>query len=348
MKIFHLGGVAVAAIAAVLGAAGFAANADAQTCEVSRTIKFAGNDWASNSFHVEVARIILEKGYGCRTESVPGTTQPLLNALARGDVDVNMELWKDNNVEIWAKMVKTGRAMETKGVSIKGAVQGWFVPRYMVEGDKKRGIKAVAPGLKNVSDLPKHKALFRDPEQPAMGRFYNCKLGWNCEAVNSKKFVAYGLNKHYTNFKPGSGGALAAAIASAFKRGKPIVFYYWGPTWVLGKYDAVMLKEPAFDRAKWDKLDKAKSGKGLEAVAYPAIRVTIAVNAKFAKSAPNIVTFFDKYRMQDAMVSAALVVMREKKDKTGRKAAMSFMRKHPDVWAKWLPAAVAKRVKEAL
>lgn len=348
MRRHQFGNAALAAIAAVFVMAAMSADAEAQSCDIDRPVKFAGNDWASNSFHVEVARIILEKGYGCRTESVPGTTQPLLNALTRGDVDVNMELWKDNNVEIWAKMVKTGRAMETKGVSIKGAIQGWFVPRYMVEGNTKRGIKAVAPGLKQVSDLPKYKALFRDPEQPAMGRFYNCKLGWNCEAVNSKKLVAYGLTKHYTNFKPGSGGALAAAIASAFKRGKPIVFYYWGPTWVLGKYDAVMLKEPAFDRAKWNRLDKAKSGKGLQAVAYPAIRVTIAVNTKFAKSAPNIIAFFDKYRMQDAMISDALVVMREKKDKTGRKAALSFMRKHTDVWSKWLPGDIAKRVKEAL
>ncbi len=348
MRGFHFGSTVIAAIAAVLITAGFAANASAQSCDIDREIKFSGYDWASNSFHVEVARLILERGYGCRTTSVPGTTQPLLNALARGDVDVSMELWKDNNVEIWAKMVKTGRAMETKGVSIKGAVQGWFVPRYMVEGDANRGIKAIAPGLKKVSDLPRYKSLFRDPEQPAKGRFYNCKIGWNCELVNTKKLAAYGLTKHYTNFKPGSGGALAAAIASAFKRGRPIVFYYWGPTWVLGKYDAVMLKEPAFDRAKWDKLDKAKSGKGLEGVAYPAIRVTIAVNTKFAILAPNIIAFFDRYRMRDSMVSAALVVMREKKDKTGRKAALSFLRKHPEVWTKWLPAAIAKRVKTAL
>ncbi len=345
MRGFHFAGIAIASLSL---AGGPAWPAGAQRCDISREIKFAGYDWASNSFHVEVARVILEKGYGCRTIAVPGTTLPLLNALGRGDVDVNMELWKDNVVEIWAKMVKAGRAVETRGVSIEGAIQGWFVPRYMVEGNAARGIKASAPGLKRVSDLPRYKSLFRDPEQPAKGRFYNCKLGWTCESVNTKKLDAYGLTRHFTNFKPGSGGALAAAIASAFKRGKPIVFYYWGPTWVLGKYDAVMLREPAFERAKWDRLVKAKSGKGLQAVAYPSIRVTIAVNAKFAKAAPNIVAFLDRYRMRDAMVSAALVVMRAKKDRTGRKAALAFLRKHPEMWSKWLPAAVAKRVREAL
>ena len=317
-------------------------------CELQRQIKFAGNDWASNSFHVAVASHILTKGYGCKVTSVPGTTQPLLNAVAKGDVDINMELWKDNNVEIWDKMEKSGRAVETKGVSIQGAIQAWWVPRYLVEGDAKRGIKAQAPGLRAVSDLPKYKALFKDPEQPSKGRFYNCKLGWNCEKVNSRKLEAYGLLDHYTNFRPGSGAALDAAIASAYKRGRPIVFYYWGPTWVLGKYDLVRLKEPAYDKAAWEVLDKAKSGAGLKACAYPDIRVTIAVNKAFADAAPALIGFLDKYRMQDDLVNKALVYMRETKDKTGAKAAREFLRKHPALWQAWVPAEVAAKVKASL
>ena len=322
--------------------------ARAQACDVQDTIKFTGDDWASNSFHTEVARFMLEKGYGCKTAAVPGTTQPLLNALARGDVQIKMELWKANNIEIWNKIANTGRAVETQGVSIQGAVQGWFVPRYVVEGDTKRGIKAAAPGLKSVFDLPKYKKLFADPENPSKGRFYNCKIGWNCEPVNSKKLEAYGLTAHFTNFQPGSGAALAAAIGSAYRRGKPIVFYYWGPTWVMGKYDLLMLQEPPFDKAKWDALDKAKSGKGLSGVAYPTVKVTVAVNKAFAGKAPNIVAFLDKYRLTDRIVNQALVYMRESGDKTGRKAAVKFLKDHPDVWSGWVPAAVATKVKQAL
>jgi len=329
-------------------AAGGPDQAQAQGCELDRTIRFAGNDWQSSHFHNAVAGFILEKGYGCKTTSVPGTTQPLLNALARGDVDILMELWKANNVEIWAKMMRSGRVVETKGISIQGAVQGWFVPRYLVEGDAKRGIKASASGLKSVADLPKYKALFKDPENPRKGRFYNCKLGWNCERVNSKKLVAYNLLGHYTNFQPGSGAALAAAIGSAFQRGRPILFYYWGPTWVLGKYDAVMLQEPPFDKTKWDRLDKSKNGRGVEATAYPTIKVYVAANRKFAKSAPRIIAFLAKYTMQDAMVNRALVYMRESKDKTGRKSAIRFLKANPEVWKKWLPADVAARVGKAL
>lgn len=331
-----------AGLAAIQG--GTAAGA----CEIERPIRFAGNDWASNSFHVAVASHVLAKGYGCKAVAVPGTTQPLLNALAKGDIDVNMELWKDNNVEIWEKMEKSGRALETKGVSIQGAVQSWWVPRYLVEGDPKRGIKAKAPGLRAVADLPQYKTLFADPEQPSKGRFYNCKLGWNCEQVNSRKLEAYGLLEHFTNFMPGSGAALDAAIDSAYKRGRPIVFYYWGPTWVLGKYDLLRLSEPAYDKAIWEKLDKAKSGVGLQATAYPAIRVSIAVNAAFAAAAPSIIRFFDRYRMQDDIVNEALVFMREKKDRSGARAAREFLRKHPALWKAWLPPEIAAKVAASL
>ena len=117
----------------------------APDCELDRPIRFAGNDWASHQFHVAVASHIVSKGYGCTASTVPGTTQPLLNALAKGDVDILMELWKANNVEIWSKIEASGRALETKGVSIQGAIQAWWVPRYLVEGDAKRGIKPTAP-----------------------------------------------------------------------------------------------------------------------------------------------------------------------------------------------------------
>jgi glycine betaine/proline transport system substrate-binding protein len=40
--------------------------------------------------------------------------------------------------------------------------------------------------------------------------------------------------------------------------------------------------------------------------------------------------------------------MRENKDKTGANAAAAFLKAHPDIWTKWVPADVAARVKAAL
>lgn len=314
-------------------------------CELDRPIIFAGLDWDSNAFHTAVAGHILKVGYDCEVDQIPGSTLPMLAGMGRGDIDITMEMWKDNLVESWMKLEEQGK-VALIGMSFPDAIQGWYVPRYMHEGDKKRGIKATAPGLKHVNDLPKYKKLFTDPEEPDKGRFLNCILGWACERVNTKKLHAYGLEKHYTNFRPGTGAALAAAIASNYKRGKPFVAYYWGPTWVMGKYDLVMLKEPPYNKKTWDKM--AVTEKPKMAVAYPVVKVYVSVNTKFQKQAPTLIKFLSKYSTTNKMVSEALSYMQEKKGRTAKDAAINFLKTRQDVWTKWVPADIQKRVKASL
>lgn len=330
------------ALTASLWAVAPAAAVAAQpTCEVRRPVVFAGLDWDSNAFHNAVARFILEHGYGCKSEELPGSTIPLLNGMTRGDIDITMEMWADNIPEAWGAALKDGKAVEL-GVNFPDAVQGWFVPRYVVEG-----ANAPAPGLKSVADLPKYKDLFRDPEEPSKGRFYNGIAGWGAEVVSSKKLKAYDLEKDFTNFRPGTGAALASAIASAYKRQRPILYYYWGPTWVMGMYDGVMLEEPPYDQAIWDEMSAATDPK--RAVAFPQMKVYVAANAGFAKKAPKIAAFLSNYRTSAAMVSKALVTMREAGGQDGATvAARAFLESRKDVWTAWVPADVAKRVEAAL
>ena len=311
----------------------------ALSCEVDRPVVFAGMDWQSNAFHTAVAQFILENGYGCQTEVLPGTTIPLLQGVAQGDIDIVMEVWKDNVTEVWNRALLRRQVIEV-GTNFPDAVQGWYVPRYLVVGDD-----AVAPDLISVADLPAHKALFSDPEEPDKGRFYNCIAGWNCEVINSAKLKAYGLETHYTNFRPGTGAALAAAIASAYIRKKPIVTYYWGPTWVLGKYDMVMLEEPAYVEDVLTALatDQAPTA----ATAYPVVEVAIGANRRFAESAPDMIGFLQRYETTTALVSQALAYMEE----TGGQAedaALHFLRTREDLWSTWLEGPVSAKVTEAL
>lgn len=340
MLLIALGGVS---------AGGQAVVADpAPACEIDRPVKFAGLNWASNAFHVSLARYILKHGYGCESRVVPGATLLLINGLGRGDVDVYLELYQGNAPEAWNRIKARGRARELAGALVPDATEGWYVPRYMIEGDKTRGIAPTAPGLKRVSDLPKYKALFRDPRDPAKGRFYNCMIGWRCEVMNSKKLEAYGLDGDFTNFRPGSGVALTAAIVSAYKRGKPILAYYWAPTWLLAKYDMVKLEEPAFDKAAWAKLSAARSGKGLAATAYPQVNIVVAANSRFAEQAPKLVAFFERYRTPQKIVADAVLQMREAKDDDGRRTALRFLRTRREMWRQWVPADVAARVEQSL
>ena len=61
--------------------------------------------------------------------------------------------WTDN-VPSYRKDVAKGDIVNI-GVVTPDSKQGLYVPRYVIEGDAKRGIKPIAPDLKTVKDLKK-------------------------------------------------------------------------------------------------------------------------------------------------------------------------------------------------
>ena len=331
----------VSMVSLALFTAGAASAQEPPACEVDRPVAFAGLDYDSAQFHNAVARFIIQHGYGCAVDEAPGTVIPLLNGMARGDVDVNMEIWKDNVTEAWERALQAGQVVDL-GVNFPDAVQGWFIPRYLVEGPD-----APAPDLRSVADLPRYKDLFADPEEPGKGRFYNCIAGWNCEIVNTKKLAAYGLDAFFTNFRPGTAAALDAAIESAILRRRPILFYYWGPTWLLGKIGdrILMLEEPVYDPVIWKAL--ADQEHPTAATAYPVVPVHVGANAEFAQAAPRLTAFLTAYETTGELVSQALAYMQDN-NASADQAAANFLRRNERVWTRWVPPEVAARVQAAL
>jgi len=316
----------------------------AKACDVDRPVVFGGLDWESAAFGTEVARFILEKGYDCRTKVFSGSTIPILTGLGRGDIDVVMEVWLDNVTKPWEEALARGEVMQV-GVNFPDANQGWFVPRYVVEGDAKRGIEPMAPDLKRADQLADYKALFKDPEDPEKGRFYNCVLGWQCEINNTNKLIGYGLEDDYTNIRPGAGAALSAAIASAYNQGKPIFAYYWGPTWVLGSFDLYQLEERPYEKAEWTAFNKDPANN--LPTAYPTVEVIIGANTAFAKDAPNIIGFLKSYRTTNKLISDVLAEMEAKKI-SAEDAGIAFLKNRPDIWKAWLAPGIAAKVEAAL
>ncbi len=311
----------------------------AVACELNRPVTFAGLDYDSAAFHTAIARAILEKGYGCRTDRVPGATIPLVNGLARGDVDVIMEIWLANPVQAWIDAEHNKKVVRL-GTTFPDATEGWYVARALVDGPN-----AKAPRLRAVSDLVAHKALFDDPDNPGKGLLYNCVPGWQCELINSKKIVAYGLEPHFTNVRPGASEALTAAIEAALRRGRPVVFYHWSPSWLVGAHDLVRLEEPTFDRGVWTKM--LADPRPDKATAYPVSEVIIGANARFASAAPGIAAFLRAYRSTAVDTSAALAASRAAKV-TVEQVAIRFLKEKPELWRRWLPGDVADRVARAL
>ncbi|HET7578768.1 MAG TPA: ABC transporter substrate-binding protein [Bacillales bacterium] len=306
----------------------------------SGKIVFADAQWDSIELHNWIARWIIEKGYGIKTGVKSGSTAATFLGFRQGDIDVYMEVWTSNIKDVYQEALKSG---DIKKVSVNydDDKQGFFVPTYMIKGDPKRGIKATAPDLKSVKDLPKYWKLFKDPSDPSKGRIVGAPSGWEVDKILQKQVKAFGLDKTYNYFRPGSSTALTTSLSTAYKNGKPWIGYYWGPTWVLGKYDMTLLKEPKHTKKCWNTT---------KACAFPKVPVVVAVNSDFAKEAPKVVKFLSHYKTSADLTNAGLAQMQAHSDakNPAKVAAKIWLNKHTDLWTKWVPDNVAKKVKKAI
>lgn len=316
--------------------------------QAKNPIIFADFGWDSVQVHNRIAAFIIEHGLGYKVQYVQGETIMLNTALieARGSQapNINMETWTENWQELYDKGEKLGQDPNSDkgfvklGSNFPNSVQGFWVPTYVVKGDKNRGIEASAPDLKTVQDAKKYWKLFQDPEDSSKGRFYSCIPGWSCALVNEKKIEAYGLKEYFNIMQPGSGPALAASMEAAYKRGKPWFGYYWAPTWVLGKLDMTMLEEPPFDQKIWDTT---------KACEYPAVKCDIIVHKNLPKWAPDVVDFLKNYETTLKLNNEFLAHMQDTGASTSD-TAVWWLKKYENMWTTWVPADVAAKVKAAL
>ena len=312
--------------------------------EKTAPIHFGDITWESGSLITEILRTIVEKGYGYPTDTLPGSTVSLEAALAKNDIQVIGEEWAGRS-PAWVKAEAEGK-VHGLGNIVKGATEGWWVPEFVIKGDPERGIKPLAPDLKSVSDLPRYKDVFKDPESPDKGRFLNSPTGWTSEIVNTQKLKAYKLNDSYVNFRTGSGAALDAEVASSIRRGKPVLFYYWSPTPLLGRFKLIKLEEPPFNEAAWKTLSDASNPNPIGSSSLAA-HLAIGVSEPFRQQYPDLVSFFEKVDLPIDQLNKTLGEMSEKRQEPNV-VAKSFLKDHPDVWTAWVPAEVASKVKAGL
>ncbi|MBF8726011.1 ABC transporter substrate-binding protein [Pseudomonas putida] len=328
----------------VLFALGMATADSAGAADQKSPIRFGALTWESGAFTTELLRVIVERGYGYATETLPGSTVSLEVALARNDLQVIAEEWAGRS-PAWVKAEQAGQVFAL-GDTVKHAEEGWWVPAYVIEGDASRNLKPLAPELRSVEDLKRYAPVFRDPESPDKGRFLNSPSGWTSETVNSQKLKAYGLDELYTNLRTGSGAAMDAEIGSSIRRGQPVLFYYWNPTPLMGRYKLVRLQEPAFDAQAWATLTDPANPAPTGSSSLPA-KLSVGVSKAFREQYPDLVQVFERVDLPIDPLNQALAQMSEKRTPP-RDAALAFMRQHPQVWKAWLPEHVATKVEGGL
>ena len=304
-------------------------------------------DWSSANIHTAISAFILEKGYGCEVSVTKGSTTPIMAAHYDEQLDVITEVWYDNIIANYEPHVAAG-TIKNIGVNTPDSQQAFYVDK--ATADKYN--------LKSVEDMkdPKIAALFKDPENPSKGRMTSCISGWTCYTVNLVKQKEYGLDAFYTNFDPGSGGALDAAIAGAFAKKKPIFTYYWAPTGLMGKVDLVRLTEPKFVKKCWDDMSAVVekiTAEGPEAYTkscaceYRDMALTKSVLNEWADAHPDESKFLSQYSIPTATVNKMLAFYEDESDGDMELTAKEYL-KTESAWTSWVPADVASKVKAAL
>ncbi|MDD3230099.1 MAG: ABC transporter substrate-binding protein [Oscillospiraceae bacterium] len=291
------------------------------------TISFADVGWDSIKLNNALAGLVAEEVFGYTWQETPGSTPISHEALIKGEVDIHMEEWT-NNIPSYAPDLEEEKFTEL-GINFDDNYQGFYIPQYIADQ---------YPELKTVQDLAEYAELFPDPEDSAKGIIYGGVTGWEITEIMAKKVELYGLDAYYNYFESGSDAILSAAMTSAWDKQEPIVAYYWEPTWLLGRYDFVLLEDEAYNAEKY------QTGYG----ACPPVTVTVAVSNDFAESNPVYCEFLSKFKMTSAIISEALAYMNETGADYEKAAKWLLSEAHPELIGQWLDTEQAAILEKAL
>ena len=292
-------------------------------------VVFGNSNWTSAQLQTEIARHMVEHGYGYATEKVFGGSIPLFQGLRDGDIHLLMEVWLPNQIEQWQAALFAGDILDL-GTSLGNDWQSAFViPAYLQEQ---------YPGLDHVEDLKQqqYRSLFSTAETGGKARLVSCVPGWSCEVVNRQQIEGYGLQDHVYIVNPGSGAALDASLYGAYGNGDPWLGYQWGSNDAALLQDLVRLEEPGYSDECWS-TDRA--------CAYEDATILIGAHSSLPELAPDVVDFLEKWDFDvDVHLRYATRWMDDNPEASIEEAALNWLTNHVDTWSAWVTEDAAARI----
>lgn len=294
-------------------------------------------------FNNAIAEFIIEHGYGYQVEKVESTVKEIHDRLVKGEIDITLELWGENNLTWYQKEMNNGNIRDL-GVLYDSGQQYWIIPEWYAREKQ----------IKTVFDMTRHWRDFTNPGDPSKGVFFNCIFGWACRDINSVKLKAYGLDRYYNTVSPISPESLKSIYETAQKRKLPIFGYYWEPNSVMTNYEWFILEEPPYSEAIWVEIIQAAfndtTASVNEACAFNHSGVHKIANSNLGSKAPNLVVMFKKMKIDIRFFNEML------SDRTGtgndipsfEKLAQIFLKNHPDKWNSWVTTPAKNKIEQAL
>jgi glycine betaine/proline transport system substrate-binding protein len=276
-------------------------------------------NWASAAVVTNVAKFIMEQGYGCKVTAVPSDTVPAATSLAEnGEPDIATEMWI-NSAPVYQKLEKQGKVKTISNVLSDGGAEHWLIPKYLADEH---------PVLKTIDGVLANPKLVG-------ARFHNCPEGWGCRIVNDSLKQAFDLEGQGIEvFNHGSGDTLAASIAAAYSDKKPWFGYYWAPTALLGKYEMIPVDLGPYNE-EIHKCNRDTECSKVGRSSYPSARVVTGITSDFAKREPKVVAMLSKLSFTNQQMGAVLA-WKDDNNASNEEAVVHFLTNYKNVWANWL------------
>ncbi|HLS68395.1 MAG TPA: ABC transporter substrate-binding protein [Kiloniellales bacterium] len=323
----------------VLGFTGLITSPAAAECG---DVTIASMNWQSAEVLASLDQFILNEGYGCNAAIISGDTVPTITSMVeRGDPDIAPEGWIDLVPELLSRGLEEGRIIGTAVAISDGAIQGWWMPKYIAEAH---------PHIKTIDDALAHPELFPDPEDSSRGAVHNGPQGWGGTVVTGQFFKAYEAEEAgFRLVDTGSSAGLDGSIARAYEREEGWIGYYWSPTALLGRYAMVKLDHGVpYNEEEWERCNTDAQCPDPQRNDWPADSVQTLVTADFAERAgDDIMDYLNKRAWTNATVNALMAWMTENQA-MGEDGARHFLQNNEDIWMDWVSAEAAEKIKAAL
>ena len=319
------------ALAATL-AMPMAASAQEDGARQCGEVSIAQMGWAAAEVTTNIAKFLLEQGYGCDVSLVQSDTIPAITSVAEnGEPDVVTNLWLNSAGDAYTKLEEGGTIKRLTSVLEPGGVEGWWIPTSLAEEH---------PELTTID------GILENPELVG-SRFNNCPDGWGCRVVSDNLSRALDLEGHGIEvFNHGSGETLATSMGAAVTNGEPWFGYYWGPTVPLGKYDMTRVKLGDYDEEKFAPLQNADTPDP-QVSDFPAAPILTAVTADFADENPAITEFFSNMTFSTDEMSG-LLAWKDENNASNEEVAVHFLSTSGDTWADWVNDAAREKLSALL
>ena len=320
----------------------FASNAGFAACG---NIQIAEMNWASAGFMAQVDKFILETGYGCEVELIPGATVTSFASMnEKGQPGATPELWTNAVREPLAKAVAAGSLHIINPTPITGLGEGWWISPATA---KKH------PELKTVLDVLKRPDLFPDAEDKSKGAFVTCPAGWGCQLANANLFRAFEMEKKgWKLIDPGSQAGLDGSMTKAVDRDQNWFGYYWTPTAMIGKNKMVKLDfgVPFAGSENWDGciVKPEQDCDNPKPSSWTQSEVQTVITSDFKSTIGSDVAGYLYSRTYPGEVMNGMLVYMLDNQAEGDAAAAEFLRKYPKLWKKWVSDGAAKKLTAAL